>query len=308
MTRKRCLLLVSIAVVMVACSPQTMIVRQMTDLVDTGFTAFERDDDLDLMEKAIPANIKLMEAMLANSPHDRQLMTLLSRLYGSYAFGFVETRLEDVLYLVDPSGANAQARDSLKDQVNRYYAKGVGYALMALEESVPGATDALQKVDTIAPYLEALGRKDVAPLFWYGFNLGAWVNRNLDSIRAVSRAHVAREVMERVLELDPAYHHGGAHLFLVAYFGSRSPMLGGSQEKALAHYQQLQQIVGDDYLLADLFYARFCLQQQQDREAFVDVMQRIVDHPTGDSDVALYNAIAGRRAAIYLSAVDSLFE
>ena len=49
-----------------------MIVRQMTDLVDTGFTAFERDDDLDLMEKAMPANIKLLEAMLANSPHDRR--------------------------------------------------------------------------------------------------------------------------------------------------------------------------------------------------------------------------------------------
>jgi hypothetical protein len=246
--------------------------------------------------------------MLANSPDDRQLITLLSRLYGSYAFGFIETRLEEALFLVQRSGTKAQESASLKEQVNRYYERGVRYALMALEKSAPGATDAFRKVNTITPYLDRLGREDAAPLFWYGFNLGAWVNRNLDSVRAVSRAHVARKVMERVLELDPAYHHGGAHLFLLSYFGSRPPMMGGSQERALVHYHQLKKIAGDEYLLSDLFFGRFCLHQQQDREGFVDVMQRIAEHPTSQSDVALYNAIAGRRAAVYLAAVDLLFE
>ena len=72
-----------------------------------------------------------------------------------------------------------------------------------------------------------------------------------------SRAHVARQVMERVIELDHAYHHGGAHLFLMAFYGSRSPMMGGDQKRADYHYQQLKKIAGDDYLLADLIYARF---------------------------------------------------
>ena len=198
--------------------------------------------------------------------------------------------------------------DLLKARVNRYYGKGIGYALMALEKSAPGATVAFQRVDTIRPFLEQLGREEVASLFWYGFNLGAWVNRNLDSVRATSQAHVARKVMERVLELEPAYNHGGAHLFLLAYFGSRPPMMGGSQEKAFFHYQRVKTIAGDNYLLPDLFYGRFCLHQLQDREGFVDLMQRIVDHPAGVNEVALYNAIAGRRAAAYLAAVDTLFE
>ena len=116
------------------------------------------------------------------------------------------------------------------------------------------------------------------------------------------------KVMERVLELDPAYNHGGAHLFLLVYFGSRPPMMGGSQDKALVHYQQLKTITGDHYLLPDLFYGRFCLYQQQDREGFVDMMQRIIDHPASENEVSLYNAIAGRRAVAYLAAVDTLFE
>ena len=308
MTVERWILLVSISLAAMACSPKPLIVSQIADLVDHGMTAYERDDDWELMEKAFPANIKLLETVLANSPDDRQLLTMLSRMYASYSFGFVETRLDETNYLVDPSDSRVKEMALLKDRVNRYYEKGVGYALMALEKSAPGATEAFQKVSTITPYLDKLGRQEVAPLFWYGFNLGAWVNRNLDSVRAVSQAHVARKVMERVLELDPAYNHGGAHLFLLAYFGSRPPMMGGSQEKALVHYQQVKTIAGDNYLLPDLFYGRFCLHQQQDRKGFVDMMQRIVDHPASENEVALYNAIAGRRAAVYLAAVDTLFE
>lgn len=308
MTRKRIILAAVITAFVIACSPKTLIVRQMAEMVDSGVTAFERDSDLDLTEKAIPANIKLLEAMLANSPDDRRLTTLISRMYGSYAFGFLETRLESAIYDDPDQESNEPYIDLLKDQLDHTYEKGMAYALDALEEEVSGARTAFTRVAAIDPYLERLDKDDVAPLFWYGFNLGAWVNRNLDSIRAVSRAHVARKVMERVIELDPGYNYGGAHLFLLAYFGSRPPMMGGSQEKAGDHYRQLRQIAGEEYLLADLFYGRFCLHQQQDRDGFVATMQRIADHPVKDGDLALYNAIAAKRAGIYLGAVDRLFD
>jgi len=308
MTRKRIILTAVVTAFVIGCSPKTLIVRQMAEMVNNGVTAFERDSDLDLTEKAIPANIRLLEAMLANSPGERRLMTLIARMYGSYGFGFVETRLEKALAADYGRESNETGIDSLKEQLNHTYEKGMAYALDALEQGDPGARTALARVNSIDPYLERLDKDDVAPLFWYGFNLGAWVNRNLDSIRAVSRAHVARKVMERVVELDPGYNYGGAHLFLLAYFGSRPPMMGGSQERADDHYRQLQQIAGKDYLLADLFYARYCLYQQQDREGFVSTMQRIADYPVKDGDLALYNAIAVQRADIYLAAVDRLFD
>lgn len=308
MTVDRWILLLSILLAVLACSPKPLMVSQVADLVDCGMTAYERDDDWELIEKALPANIKLLETVLANSPDDRQLLTLLSRMYASYTFGFVETRLEETHYVVDPAVSRVREVALLKDRVSRYYERGVDYALMALEKSVPGAKVAFQQVGTITPYLDKLGGEDVAPLFWYGFNLGAWVNRNLDSVRAMAQAHVAREVMERVLELEPAYNHGGAHLFLLAYFGSRPSMMGGSQDKALVHYQAVKVIAGENFLLADLFYGRFCLHQLQDRKGFIDMMRRIIDHPAGENHLALYNAIAGRRAAAYLAAVDILFE
>jgi hypothetical protein len=309
MMAKQALLITAIITTVIACAPQTLIVRQMTSLLDKGITAFERDGDLDLVEKAIPANIKLMEAMLANDPADDRLATLISRLYGSYGFGFIETRLESILYSPSSQIRDEQPdSDAIKAQLNRIFEKGMTYAMDALEKRTPGAQVAFAKVTSIAPYLARLEKADVAPLFWYGFNLGAWVNRNVDSIRAISRAHVAVKVMERVLELDPEYNYGGAHLFLLASFGSRSPMLGGDMNRAQDHYKQLKQIAGDGYLLADLFYGRFCLQQRQDRDGFMAIMQRIIDHKPADDNTALYNAIAARRAKIYMAAVDRLFE
>jgi tetratricopeptide (TPR) repeat protein len=308
MMRNKALLTTAVITVLVACAPQTLIVRQMTSLLDKGVIAFERDSNLDLVEKAIPANIKLMEAMLANDPADDRLATLISRLYGSYGFVFIETRLEKIRYSPSSDDGDGSDSDALKAQLNRIFEKGMAYAMDALEKRTPGAQVAFAKVTTIAPYLARLEKADAAPLFWYGFNLGAWVNRNMDSIRAVSRAHVARQVMERVLELDPDYHYGGAHLFLLAYFGSRSPMMGGDMDKAQDHYNQLKQIAGDDYLLADLFYGRFCLQQRQDRDGFMAIMQRIIDQKPADDNMALYNAIAARRAQIYMAAADRLFE
>jgi hypothetical protein len=299
---------VMMVMTVIACSPKPYAVHQIAGLVDDGMIAFERDDDLELLEKAFPANIKLLEAVLANDPDNRQMLTLLSRLYGSYAFGFVETRLEAARYHYPLLDSNQQDVDQLNKKINRYYEKGILTALKALENHVPGTTAALSRVDTVSSYLDRLGPEAAASLYWYGFNLGAWINNNRDSVRAVSRAHLARQAMQRVLELDPTYHHGGARLFLMIYYGSRPAMMGGSLQQANDHYLALKQMVGDDFLLTDLFYARFCLTQQQDRDGFVDLMQRIVDHPTTDSDVALYNAIAVQRAAIYLSALDLWFE
>ena len=308
LTRFRAIGLAIIVFIAVGCSPKPLIIGQIGGLVDEGMVAFESDADLEMVEKALPANIKLFEALLANSPNDRQLLILLSRLYGSYAFGFVETRLEAITYSPRSFYSAQKSPDVLKDQVNRYYQKGLNYALQALELRLPGATEAFAKPTAVAPYLDQLVAGDVPALYWYGFNLGAWVNQNLDSIRAVSKGHVARQIMQRVVELTPEYNSGGAHLLLMIYYGGRSSIMGGSQATAGDHYQQLQELAAADDRLPDLFYARYCLVQQQDRAAFVAQMQSIADQRPVDGDRALYNAIAARRAAIYLLSVDLFFD
>ena len=71
--------------------------------------------------------------------------------------------------------------------------------------------------------------------------------------------------MIRVLEIDPSYYHGGAHLFLMIYYASRPPMMGGRPEAAMSHYRSLKALQGEDFPMADLFYARHYLLRAQDR-------------------------------------------
>ena len=289
-----------------ACSPRQMAVREMASILETGAYRFEQDDDLELIEAALPANIKLLEAFLVETPDDLQIRTLLARLYGSYAFAFAERDLEaaDLLPGRFPEPVRAQ---STAERVRRYYWKGAEYALGVIEARHPGCKAQLEDVARSETCFARIGGEDLPALFWYGFNLGGYVNNSRGSIRALSKAHLAEKAMVRVIAIDPTYYHGGAHLFMMIYYAARPPMAGGSPETAMIHYRALKEMHGDDFLPPDLFRARYLLYQQQDRDAFHRVLTDMVQRPVSPGPSRLLNQMAADRAALYLMAEDRLF-
>jgi len=290
------------------CSARMLVINELTDIIDTGVTAFEQDDDLQMLEEAFPANIKLLEAVLANDPDNERLLTLLARLYGSYAFVFFEDRIEAAVLTGAMPDGNRGDSETLEQAVVRYYAKGIEYALRALEVHHPGCREKMAKVSTAGQFIESLDSTDVPPLFWYGFNLSAYVNHNRNSVRVIARAHLIEKAMKRVLALDPDYYYGSAHLVLLAYYASRSPMMGGNIDLAVQHYQSLKELHDNRFLLADLFYARYIVYQKQDRRQFIQVLTNIIDHGGGDKQFRLFNKVAEVRARTYLNVVDQLFD
>jgi hypothetical protein len=289
------------------CSAKHMAVDQIATMVDTGMTAFESDDDMQMLKSAFPANIKLLEALLVNQPDNYKMQVLLARLYGSYAFAFPETEMEIAAYAAteDDSGDDPTV---LRATADRYYRKGAQYALRALELKHPGIRQKLKNKDLSAKSIAGIKLAEVPALFWYGFNLGAHVNLNKNSVRALSKSHLVVKAMSRVIELDPAYYHGSAHLFFVVWYGARSPMMGGSQAKAKKHYLKAKELSGARLLLADLYYARFCLYQAGDREGFQRTLTRIVKQKDQEHDLRMLNSVAAARATAYLDAVDEFFD
>lgn len=294
-----------------SCNPAKIAVRQTAIMIENGVPAFEEDDDIPLLESAFPANIKLLEALLVSSPEDDRLLALISRMYAGFTFAIEETRLEAVRInekKKHPDCFDCLGPDELKQTVSQHYLKGAEYGLMALEVNYPDCRLQLKNVNTVDQFLQSVSEDDIHALFWYGFNLGAWVNLNIDSIRAMSRAHIAQRIMDRVVEMDPGYSHGFAHLFLLSYHAIKPPMLGGRPDLALSHYHSLKNIAGNDFLLADLFYARYYLHQMKDKEKFEKVLNKIIQNTRRVKKYALYNQVAENRAAIYLSQMDQLFE
>jgi hypothetical protein len=312
MSRSKSIMLVlALVVTLCACSPRKLAVREITAIAANGMTALEQDDDLDMLAQALPANIKLLEMVLASSPDDAELLTLLARSYGSYNFMILEPKFEKARFDLLALDANDDIETEvlhLKQTVSRYYQKGAAYALKALEVDHPDTLAQLKNVSTIDAFMRDLGPRDVAAVFWYGFNLAAWVNLNLDSVQALSQGHIAEKCMHRVIELQPAYFNGAAHLVLIAYYASRSPMLGGNLDAARRHYDALKQISGDAFLMADLFYARYYLQRTQDRPACESLLDEIERAAGQKSAYPLFNKVAGHKAHIYLTALNELFE
>lgn len=289
------------------CSAQTLAVRTMVPLMANGQAAFEKEDDLDLLEKSLPANIKLLEGLLRSDPQNAELLVLLSRGYAGYAFVFFDGRIEEAALSVGPDAGDPAALTDLKTRAVRYYRRGADYALRAIETRHPDARRRLANVKESTALIRELGPKDLPALYWYGFNLSGDINHNRDSISAVAAAHLVEKTMRRVLELDESYQYGTAHLVLLAYYGSRSALAGGRPELALEHYQRLRQMHAGDFLLADLYFARYYLYQRQDRRQFTAVINRILQaHPDREA-FRLYNRIAADRARSYIQATDRLF-
>jgi len=300
-------LIVILLFIVSGCSAKHMAVDQIATMVDTGMAAFEADDDMEMLKTAFPGNIKLLEAMLVNQPDNYKMHVLLARLYGSYAFAFPETEME-VAVLADDEEETGPDPAVLRATADRYYQRGAAYALRALELEYPGISEKLKDKDLGPESIRNIQATDIPALFWYGFNLGAHINLNKNSVRALTQAHLAVKAMQRVIDLEPAYYHGGAHLFFMVWYGSRSPMMGGSQEKAKEHYQAAQAIAGNELLLADLYYARFYLYQAGEREAFLEVLEQVVASKDKMPELRMLNAVAAARAAAYLGVVDEFFD
>lgn len=294
-----------------ACSPKRIFVKEFAEVVAAGVDTYEQESDLQFLEKAFPANIKMMETLLVSAPDDVTMLQLLARSYAGYALLFEEYNLEQQKLSV--VSGKWEARDSetvpeRSDRIARYYERGAKYALKSLAVRHPGAGEQLAKLATIDIFLNSMKTDDVPALFWYGFNLGSWVNHRTNSVRSISKAHISEKVMKRILELSPEFYNGGAHLFLLSYYGSRPAMMGGDIQAAKTHYKALKEIAGDDFFMADFYYAKFVLLQMQERQAFEQTLERVISGAQRESAHPLYNKAAARRARIYLDAAERLFD
>jgi hypothetical protein len=289
------------AILLSQCSLRSMAIQEVTDIVQAGVPAFERDDDLELIQEAMPANIKLLEAMLESDPDNTKLLALLAQMYGSYTFGFIDPLLDQ---------SDLKQEDLVRARVNRLFSRGVAYGEKALRLADKACDTSIKVATEVDNCFKALSREDVPALFWYGFNLAAYINRNLDNVGALGQGVFVEKAMQRIIALQEDYMFGSAHLLLLAYYGSRPPMMGGSAEKAKQHFDRIQALTDKKFKLADVYYARYVLVQQNNRAEFEKLLKPLLEptaQPAEPSSLRLYNELAKTRAQVYLKGIDDLF-
>ncbi len=280
--------LLFIGLLLVACSPGRMALQATLPLVESQILAMHEERDMELAEQAIPANLKILEGLLKQDPDNTWILENLAEGFCGYAFSFLED--------TEPARASS------------LYERGKGYALRATilrtgREKWQGLS--------LDEWSRALNEVDVShqpALFWMGQCWGSWLMQNLDSVKAFADIPRLESLMIKVHDLDPAFHHAGPHLFLGAFYGGRTKILGGNPGKSRHHFEKALELTNDKYLLVRLFFAKTYAVQNQDRKLFESQLQAVLQAPVDlFPEQRLANQVARQKATGLLGQIDELF-
>jgi hypothetical protein len=265
-----------------------MVVRGSTAILDSGQEAMNRESDLQLARDAMPANLKLLEGMLVEDPHNTTLRLYAAEGFYGYSFGFIEA---------EDAGRAAGL-----------YRRCYTHARAVLQAAGLARDPETSSVELLKDAADRLDERAVPALFWTASCLGKWIDLNRDTVSGVASLANAATLMQRVLELDEAFYHAGPHLFFGVYYGGRSPLLGGDFARSAQHFARAAELNGEQLLLVDVLHAQYLDRQQLDQAAFHARLQQVVDAPGDlDPDLALINGIARQQAARLLTYEDEWF-
>ena len=280
--------LLLLALALAGCSTSRMAVQATLPLVESQIQAMQEERDPVLAQKAIPANLKMLEGLLKQDPENTWILENLAEGFCGYAFSFLE--------------------DTEPDRASSLYERGKKYALSATIIRTGRKKWEGLSLDEWSRALNEVEDSHQPALFWLGQCWGSWLSLNLDSVEAFSSLPRIDALMNRAVALDPDFHYAGPHLFLGAYYGGRSRMLGGNPDKARNHFDQALRITGGKYLLVSFLYAKTYAVQNQDQKLFKTQLEKVLE---ASDDVLpeqrLANQIAKRKAAVLLGKIDELF-
>lgn len=254
-----------------ACTLNRTAARVTSGVVDAGLPAVFAQSDPQYVKEALPANLQLMEILLASDPKNKGLLVNAAQGFCGYAFMFLE--------------------DDQPERASSFYLKGQAYA----ERALRGAT------------VETAKKKDAHPLFWHTFCKALYMNINRDKPEAIAEIPTLEPAALKLLELDPGYYYNAAEDILGAYYGIRPKMLGGDPAKSAEHFEKALKGPGADFHLSRYLYAKMAAVAAQDAELFERLLGEIISAELKDGDTRLANEVAKQKAKKLLEKKDELF-
>jgi len=276
----------------------------MSPILHAALPALEVEEDFEIARNAIPAQLKLIEGFLESSPNNHDLLELLARGWGNYAFGFIEDGIEEV------KNSDPDRAEVLTTRGRKLYLRGMEYGLRLLaldDDRFPAVMD--QSPEALEAVLQSIHDPDLVPaLFWTGFGLAGAVNLGRDQPTLIVRLPQVELIFKRVQELDERFFYAGPHLALGSFYASRIALFGGNLEKGRDHFERGIQLTNGTFLMHKVLYALYYAHHTQNRELFEQLLTEVVDTPNNIlPEQRLANVIAQRRAQRYLSWADDLF-
>jgi hypothetical protein len=269
--------------------------NQTAPVLKAAQPSLAMESDVVLAREAAPGQLKTVEGFLLATPDNETIIGILAQGYCEYAFGF----LEDDIEVLDMEGKTDQM-EAVSKRATGLYLRCMNYGLKLLggswEKALYGDLTEFEKK------VKGAGKGKVKGMFFVALGLASAINVNRDDITMVGYLPKARMLFERVVQLDPKFYNGGAHMALGMLYTAQGEALGGNPKKGLEHFNKAIELSGGKFLIPKVLMAKSYGVITQDREFFHKTLVEVLQtSPAVWPEQRLANELAHIRAKRYLA-------
>jgi len=282
---KACKAIALLGVVFIgACSSVMSSVTE--SLAENLATAILDNPDLDMVRDGAPAYLILIDGLLAQSPDSVSLLSQAAMLNSAYAAAFV---------------AEPERSAMMHD-------KALGFAEKAVCKGIADACGLrVRKYSDYEAWLSGLKPRHVPLIYRLGTSWAGWIQAHSEDFAAIAELGRVKALMSRVIELDEAFDHGGAHLYMGVFETLLPPGLGGKPELGRRHFERALALSDGRHMLTKVMFAEQYARLVFDRELHDQLLNEVLATDPLVPGLTLMNVVARQQAAVLLESADAYF-
>ena len=252
---------------------------------DTLAAAILNQDDPVLVESGVPAYLLLIDGLISQSPDNVALLSAGAQLFALYGSRF----------------ASPERAVTLTAKARRYGERAI---CLAHEPACEWRGASYQRV---VEELEAVGKKDIGPLYSYAVSWLSNLDATSEDWTAVAELPWVEAVLARALALDETYENGALHGYLGILNSLRPPALGGQPDVARQHFERALELSGGRDLSIKVEYARRYARLVFDQELHDRLLTEVLNAPVEAPLYTLFNVMAKQEAQTLLATSKEYF-
>ncbi len=281
-------------------SPRRMAINMVGDALAGTGTTFAADPDPELVREAVPFGLKLMEALLAETPEHKELLLAATSGFTQYAYAFVQPEADKI------EDEDFDAAEATRDRARKLYLRARNYGLRSLEVRHEGLSGMLLTDPDAA--VAMADRKDVPNLYWTAAAWGAAISLGLDDPELIADMPSVEAMIDRALELDEDYDAGAIHTFLVGYEMIRQGAEGEPADRARRHFDRAIELSGGQQAGPYVALAESVAVETQNKKQFNELLEKaLAVDVDARPEWRLSNIVMQRRAEWLLGRTEDLF-
>ena len=252
---------------------------------DTLAAAILNQDDPVLVESGVPAYLLLIDGLISQSPDSAALLSAGAQLFALYGSRF----------------ASPERAVTLTTKARRYGERAICLA------HAPACEWHGASYQRVVEELEAVGKKDIGPLYSYAVSWLSNLDATSEDWTAVAELPWVEAVLARALALDETYENGALHGYLGILNSLRPPALGGQPDVARQHFERALELSGGRDLSIKVEYARRYARLVFDQELHDRLLTDVLNAPVEAPLYTLFNVMAKQEAQTLLATSKEYF-